>query len=76
MPRVAAGKCHSTTGDLAGIGRKYKDAVDLQQRMLFPRQTKPTQVKVTPPGAQTVSGQLLRVDDFNVSLARFERAVS
>ncbi len=61
-------KCHSATGDLAGIGRKYKDAVDLQQRMIFPRQTKPTQVKVTPAGGATVMGQLVRIDDFNVSL--------
>lgn len=61
-------KCHSATGDLAGISRKFKDAVDLQQRMIFPRQTKPTQVKVTPAGGATVMGQLVRIDDFNVSL--------
>lgn len=61
-------KCHSVTGDLAGISRRFKDPVDLQQRMLFPRQTKPTQVKVTAAGAQTVTGQLVRIDDFSVSL--------
>lgn len=61
-------KCHSVTGDLAGIGRRFKDAVDLQQRFLFPRATKPVQVKVTPAGGQTVTGQIVRIDDFTVSL--------
>jgi cytochrome c oxidase cbb3-type subunit 3 len=61
-------KCHSATGDFAHIGRKYKDAVDLQQRTVFPRQTKPVQAKVTPAGGQAVSGQVLRVDDFSISV--------
>lgn len=61
-------KCHSTTGDLAGVGRRFKDPVDLQQNFLFPRRGKPQQVKVTPPGASPVTGELLRIDDFNVSL--------
>ncbi len=60
--------CHAVTGDLAGIGRRFKDAVDLQQRFLFPRATKPVQVKVTPQAGATVKGQLLRIDDFTVSL--------
>src|SRR5438093_2002409 len=68
-----AGKCntcHSTTGDLAGIGRRY-DPVTLQQRTLFPRGVtggKPTEVTVTPAGGRPVSGTLERIDDFNVSL--------
>lgn len=61
-------KCHSADGDLAGIGRRFKDPSDLQQRFLFPRQTKPTQVTVTPTGASSVTGQLVKIDDFNVSL--------
>ena len=28
--------CHSVTGDLAGVGKRFASAVDLQQRMLFP----------------------------------------
>jgi mono/diheme cytochrome c family protein len=63
-----AGKCntcHSPIGDLAGVGRRFQDAVDLQQRFLFPRRTKPVQVTVTPPG---VTGDLVRIDDFNISL--------
>ena len=60
--------CHSVTGDLASIGTKFGDPLDLQQRFLFPRRTKPQQVKVTPPGEPTVAGELVRIDDFDVSL--------
>jgi cytochrome c oxidase cbb3-type subunit 3 len=72
-----AGKCsicHSATGDLAGIGKRY-DGITLQQRFLFPRQggrgappPKPVEVTVTPASAPPVSGTLDRIDDFNVSL--------
>jgi cytochrome c oxidase cbb3-type subunit 3 len=65
-----AGKCstcHSPSGDLAGIGRKYA-AIDLQQRFLFPRRSKPIQVTVTPSGGQPVAGSLERIDDFSVAL--------
>lgn len=60
--------CHSVTGDLAGIGRRYEDPVDLEQRFLFPRRSKPLHVKVTPAGGQTMTGELLRIDDFDVSM--------
>jgi cytochrome c oxidase cbb3-type subunit 3 len=76
-----AGKCkscHSPTGDLAGIAKKY-DPPTLQQRFLFPRTmgfgrranappSKPVMVKVTPPSGPAVSGVLDKIDDFNVSL--------
>jgi cytochrome c oxidase cbb3-type subunit 3 len=65
-----AGKCntcHSPTGDLAGIGRKY-NPLDLQQRFLFPRRSKPLQVTVTPSGGPPVTGALERIDDFSVAL--------
>src|ERR1700692_1578320 len=65
-----AGKCntcHSPSGDLAGIGRKY-NPLDLQQRFLFPRRRKPLQVTVTPSGGQPVTGALERIDDFSVAL--------
>jgi cytochrome c oxidase cbb3-type subunit 3 len=68
------GGCHSPTGDLAGIGRRY-DSITLQQRFLFPRQggrgtppVRPVEVTVTPVTGQSVSGTLVRIDDFNVSL--------
>jgi hypothetical protein len=65
-----AGKCntcHSPTGDLAGVGRK-DNPLDLQQRFLFPRRSKPLQVTVTPSGGQPVTGVLERIDDFSVAL--------
>ena len=60
--------CHSPTGDLAGIAKKY-DAVTLQSRFLYPRsaQLRP-QVTVTLASGQTLSGTLDYLDDFNVAL--------
>lgn len=75
-----AGKCttcHSATGDLAGLAGKY-ETVDIQQRMLFPgggrgRRGGPppksaVRVSVTPQGGATVSGPLVYMDDFVVTL--------
>jgi len=59
--------CHSPTGDLAGVGSKY-NPLDLQQRFLFPRRSKPLQVTVTPSGGQAVAGSLEHIDDFSVAL--------
>jgi len=69
--------CHSPTGDLAGIGKKYNPAT-LQQRFLFPRiaggrgrgaaPSKPVTLTVTPPSGAAVSGVMVHLDDFNVSL--------
>ena len=64
--------CHSPTGDLAGIARRIPDAVNLQQRWLFPslRRGGPKQVEVTvtPASGRGVSGTLVRIDDFSVAL--------
>jgi len=65
-----AGKCntcHSSSGDLAGIGKKY-DPPTLQQRFLFPQRSKAVTITVSPPSGPPVSGALVRIDDFNVSL--------
>jgi len=64
--------CHSVTGDLKGIGARY-DAIDIQQRFLFPRPGfgrghKQTMVTVTPASGAPVTGTLDKIDDFNVSL--------
>ncbi len=69
--------CHSPTGDLAGIGKKYNPA-SLQQRFLFPRIVargrsgapagKPVTVTVTPASGAAVTGVLVHLDDFNVAL--------
>ena len=75
--------CHSATGDLAGIAKRY-DPFSLQARWLQPRNArrsgnnkanasdasdrmKPT-VTVTLPSGQSFSGALDRIDDFTVSL--------
>jgi mono/diheme cytochrome c family protein len=63
--------CHSATGDLAGIARRIPDPVNLQQRWLFPslRRDGPNRVEVTVvEKGTTVSGALVRIDDFSVSL--------
>jgi cytochrome c oxidase cbb3-type subunit 3 len=69
-------KCHSPTGDLAAIGKRM-DPVTLQQRFLFPsnvgsrRRADPApvvKVTVTTPAGETLSGELVQMDDFNVSL--------
>ena len=76
-----AGKCascHSPSGDLAHVATKY-DPVTLQQKMVFPRTvsvgrggrvaaSKPVIVTVTPPSGAPVTGTLVQMDDFNVSL--------
>jgi len=73
-------KCHSATGDLAGIASRITDPVNLQQRFLFPesagggrrgaggRPAPIVRVTVTPPSASAVTGVLVRMDDFYVTL--------
>jgi mono/diheme cytochrome c family protein len=63
--------CHSPTGDFAGLRARTSDALTLQQRVLFPtlaRSTRTVEVTVTPPSGQPVTGTLVRIDNFNVSL--------
>jgi len=64
-----AGKCsgcHSPTGDLAGVGKKY-DGLHLMERLMYPRGAK-SQMTVTLPGGQTVSGATAYQDEFTVAL--------
>lgn len=58
--------CHSATGDLAGIARRYSPA-DLQARFLYPA-GKPKTATVTLPSGKTVSGLLVQMDAFTVAL--------
>jgi len=78
-----AGKCstcHSAAGDLKGIGARH-EPVTLQQRLLMPRGGRgagPPQpayldknaikVTVTLPSRQTMSGALVRLTDFDITL--------
>jgi cytochrome c oxidase cbb3-type subunit III len=72
--------CHSPAGNLAGIGARY-EPVDIQQRFLFPQTGRggrgrgapaanpnPVRVSVTPPGGTTISGVLVQMDDFYVTV--------
>jgi cytochrome c oxidase cbb3-type subunit III len=73
--------CHSPTGDLAGIAKRL-DPPSLQQQFVFPRgagrggrggrggatSAKPVTVTVTTPSGAAVTGVLVEIDDFNVSL--------
>src|SRR5687768_7544725 len=64
--------CHSPAGDLAGIATRIPDAANLQQRFLFPALrrggAKQIEVTVTAPKQAPVTGVLVRIDDFVVSL--------
>jgi len=72
--------CHAATGNLSGIGTRLPP-IDIQQRFLFPGAgrggrgrgaTAPAstavRVTVTPPEGPPVSGVLVQMDDFYVSL--------
>ena len=64
-------QCHSPTGNLKGVATKYTVAA-LQQKWIFPgsgfRVQARKEVKVTPPGGQTYAGDVVRIDDFNVTV--------
>jgi mono/diheme cytochrome c family protein len=62
--------CHSATGDLARYGSRTTP-LNIQQNFLFPRIArggKQTEVTVTPAAGKAVTGTLVRIDDFNVTL--------
>jgi cytochrome c oxidase cbb3-type subunit 3 len=69
-----AGKCascHSPTGDLAGIGKKYQ-GLNLIRRMLYPSGQGPATATVTAtfklPSGQTVVAPAVADDDFSVTV--------
>ena len=59
-------KCHATSGDLAGIARKYPPA-ELEARMLYPRVASETGV-VSLPSGEKVKGQIAHLDAFDVAI--------
>jgi cytochrome c oxidase cbb3-type subunit 3 len=59
-------KCHSPTGDLAGIASRYQ-GLQLEERMLYPRDAKDT-VTVTLPSGETVKGVVAYQDEFTIGL--------
>ena len=71
----ACSRCHSATGDLAGVATRYQ-GLALMQRMLYPGSggrgagpaPKPPTVRVTLRSGQVVSGALAFRDEFTISL--------
>jgi cytochrome c553 len=63
-------KCHSATGDFAGLATRYPPDA-LQQKFLFPGSglfiRRKMQVTVKLPSGKVYSGDLLRIDDFTVA---------
>src|SRR5487761_2780551 len=58
--------CHSTSGDLAGVAKKYSPLM-LQQRLLAPRGPAST-ATVTPRTGGTFEGTLVHIDEFEVAI--------
>jgi mono/diheme cytochrome c family protein len=74
------GACHSTSGDLAGVGTRIGNPVDLQQRLLFPTGrgrggNAALKVTLTPPSGQSMSGTLVQMDDFYVTYRDADGAI-
>lgn len=58
--------CHSPTGDLAGVARKYS-SIELESRMMFPERQPPA-CTVTLANGEQVQGTLKHLDEFVVIL--------
>ena len=66
--------CHAAAGDLKGVATRFADARTLQQRWLMPGGGRggggaPVTVTVAPMIGPNVTGRLVRIDDFIVTLA-------
>jgi cytochrome c oxidase cbb3-type subunit 3 len=61
-------QCHSPTGDLAGIARKYSP-VELQSRFLYPT-GQPQTATVKTANGETASGKLVHLDAFYVAIEK------
>ncbi|HEX3436836.1 MAG TPA: c-type cytochrome [Pseudacidobacterium sp.] len=59
-------KCHSPTGDLAGIASRL-EGLQLEQQMLYPRDAK-SHVTVTLPSGEKITGVLAYRDEFTIGL--------
>jgi mono/diheme cytochrome c family protein len=59
-------KCHSATGDLAGIAKRYQ-GLHLEERMLYPKDAKSTAMVMLPSG-EKVEGTVEYQDEFTIGL--------
>jgi cytochrome c oxidase cbb3-type subunit III len=63
-------KCHSPSGDLAGVGKRFQ-GLALLQRMLYPAgrpAPAPPTATVTLPSGQVIAGKLAYRDEFTIGL--------
>jgi cytochrome c oxidase cbb3-type subunit 3 len=60
------GSCHSPSGDLAGIAKKYPP-LEVEERFLSPRGVDAT-LTVTTPSGDRISGKKVHLDEFSVAL--------
>ena len=58
--------CHSPTGDLAHLASRYQ-GLELEQRMLYPRNVK-AKITVTTPSGEKIVGTEAYLDEFTVGL--------
>lgn len=56
--------CHSPTGDLAGVAKKYS-SIELESRMLYP-EGPPPKCTVTLPSGERLNGTVKRIDEFTL----------
>jgi mono/diheme cytochrome c family protein len=60
--------CHSVTGDLAGIGKKYSQPSAMLTRLAWPKDRGPRQATVMTPDGKKLTGTLVHYDDFETTL--------
>jgi cytochrome c oxidase cbb3-type subunit 3 len=60
-------KCHSVTGDLAGVASKHSSPIELEARMLYPGGKHRTAVLTLATGEQ-VKGAVEHADDFEIAV--------
>ncbi len=67
----ACSRCHSPTGDLAGIANRFR-GLPLLQRMLYPQSTRPApapgKVNITLSSGEIVTGTLVSRDEFTIQI--------
>jgi len=58
--------CHSPTGDLAGVAKRF-EGLKLEQRLMYPRGAK-AKASVTLASGETISGELAYQDEFTIAV--------
>jgi cytochrome c oxidase cbb3-type subunit III len=58
--------CHSPTGDLAGVAKRY-EGLKLEQRLMYPRGAK-AKASVTLSSGETITGELAYQDEFTIAV--------